>query len=78
MRIGLRHSAGLTFRRSGVLSLASASFEVVVGINSLSIGAVTIVVTNAIKTIIANSVGEITLRSRPMFKTINSIRRVCS
>jgi hypothetical protein len=31
-------------------------------------------VTTAISTIMANTVGDITLRSRPMFKTISSIK----
>ena len=36
-------------------------------------GVVAIVVTRAMTTIIANNVGEMILRSSPMFKTINSI-----
>src|SRR6185295_4804561 len=44
------------------------------GISSRRIGDVAIVVTSAISTIIAKSVGEMILRSRPTLSTISSIK----
>ena len=50
-----------------------ADADDVVGSNRRRIGVVAMVVARAIRTIMANKVGEITPRSRPMFKTISSI-----
>lgn len=55
-------------------ALADSSSAAVDGLSTWSTGAVASVVASAINTIMAKSVGEITLRSSPMFRIINSMR----
>lgn len=69
--------AGKSYRtlasRTKELPLSEASCAAGYGISNRSTGDVTIVVTSVITTIMAKSVGEMTLRSSPMLRTMSSI-----